>query len=70
MITAGLLGLVNQSLTRALAGPRSACAVGDSPDGPVAAAPDGPVAAAPDGPVAAAGVVGAVAVAATTPSRR
>jgi hypothetical protein len=54
VITAGLLGLVNQSLTRALAAPRSACPVGASSVGPPAAA----------------GVTGAVAVAAMTPSSR
>ena len=59
MITAGLLGLVNQSRTRPPAGPRSA--------GPAGAAADGPEA---DGPAAAAGVTGGVAVAAMTPSSR
>jgi hypothetical protein len=54
VITAGLLGLVNQSLTRPLAAPRAA--------GPA----DGSSAVTP----AAAGVTGAVAVAARTPSSR
>jgi hypothetical protein len=63
VITAGLLGLVNQSRTRP-PGAAAIVRVDASADGPEA---DG---AEADGPPAAAGVTGGVAVAAMTPSSR